>query len=71
MAFNPMNQLKNKQLKDPHILTWMVDFRPWKLTMRVVFDIESESEVKSLIPSSNPTFYRKRSLHEKVGSLDS
>ena len=31
----------------PPVLTWMVEFRPRKLTTWVVFDVDSESEVQN------------------------
>jgi len=40
----PENQCK---INLPHISTWMVDFRPRRLSIYVVFDIESESEVEN------------------------
>ena len=40
-----MNKQRDK--KCPYMLTWMVDFRPRKLTILVVFDVESESEIRN------------------------
>ena len=44
----PGEQITNKVKHIfPDILTWMGDFRPRRLTIWVVFDVESESDVQN------------------------